>query len=333
MLSPSLDFLQDKSVLVTGGTGSFGRRFIRKLLLESGARRVIVFSRDELKQSQMQSELSEHEGRLRFFLGDVRDASRLHRAFRGVDLVVHAAALKQVPMIEYNPFEAVQTNIVGTQNVIEAAIDERVEKVLLISTDKASNPANLYGATKLCAERLFISGNVYANGVSAFSAVRYGNVLGSRGSLLKILEEQRKTGVVTLTHHEMTRFWITLDQGVVFVLQALACMHGGETFVPKIPSMKVKDLLIMLAPECSLKIIGIRPGEKIHEVLITPEETRRTKEFGEYYVILPEVPSPLLEERYRTAPDYSHGESFTSQNNRAWLDERGLRELLPSLCD
>ena len=329
----SLEFLQDKSILVTGGTGSFGQRFIRTLLRSSAARRIIIFSRDELKQSQMQTAFAEHADRLRFFVGDVRDATRLARAFRGVDYVVHAAALKHVPILEYNPFEAVQTNIIGSQNVINAAIDAGVQKVLLVSTDKAANPANLYGATKLCAERLFVSGNVYANGQTLFSAVRYGNVLGSRGSLVSIIEEQRKTGAITLTHEEMTRFWITLDQGVALVLSALTQMHGGEIFIPKIPSMSVKHLVTALAPECVINVVGIRPGEKLHEMLITPEEARRTKEFETHYVVLPDTPSAMLNERYASAPSVVGLVSYTSNGNSQWLDEQGLRDLLRSLSD
>jgi UDP-N-acetylglucosamine 4,6-dehydratase len=327
----TLDFLEGKSVLVTGGTGSFGQKFVRTLLERSRARRVIVFSRDELKQSQMQVPFAAHQDRLRLFLGDVRDANRLVRAFQGVDYVVHAAALKQVPALEYNPFEAVQTNIIGSQNVMTAAIDAHVRKAVLVSTDKAANPANLYGATKLCAERLFIAGNVYANGVTAFGVVRYGNVFGSRGSLVHVVQEQRKSGLITLTHEEMTRFWITLDQGVALVLQALAGMHGGEILIPKIPSMRVKDLITMLAPECTIRVVGIRPGEKIHELLITPEEARRTRELEAHYVILPDAPHPTLIERYRTAKLFSDGPSYASNANTRWVDEQGLRALLASV--
>jgi UDP-N-acetylglucosamine 4,6-dehydratase len=328
----SYEFLSGKSILVTGGTGSFGQRFVRTLLERTDASRIIVFSRDELKQSQMQTELAEHLGRLRFFLGDVRDASRLSRAFEGVDFVVHAAALKQVPALEYNPFEAIQTNIIGTKNVIDAAIDRGVEKVLLISTDKAANPANLYGATKLCAEKLIVSGNSYSRGRTHLSAVRYGNVLGSRGSLLKLVEEQRKTGVVTLTHTEMTRFWITLDQGVGLVMKALEMMRGGEIFIPKIPSMRVKDLLQTLAPECEMKVIGIRPGEKLHEVLVTPEEARRTKEFDGHFIILPDfVIDGAVAGSYADAKAFPEGTAYTSDGNPQRLTEADLLSLLASL--
>lgn len=327
----NLDFLKGKSVLVTGGTGSFGQRCIRTLLENSEARRVIVFSRDELKQSQMATTFTKYEDRLRFFLGDVRDLARLNRAFDGVDIVIHAAALKQVPPLEYNPSEAIQTNIIGTQNVVNAAIDRNVEKVMLISTDKAANPANLYGATKLCAERLCISSNFYAGGKTRLSAVRYGNVLGSRGSLLKLVEEQRKTGVVLLTHEEMTRFWITLDQGVELVLNSLERMKGGEIFIPKIPSMRVGDLLKALAPECELKIIGIRPGEKLHEVLVTPEEARHTVELEDVYVIFPEFSFGRDLVSHLNGRSLEDGFAFTSDKNTNWLDEAGLKQLLDGL--
>jgi len=324
--------LDGASILITGGTGSFGRHCVKTLLEQTNARRVIVFSRDELKQSQMQSALAEHADRLRFFIGDVRDITRLQRAFHGVDYVIHAAALKQVPLLESNPWEAVRTNTVGTQNVINAAIDQGVKKVLLISTDKAANPANLYGATKLCAEKLMVQGNEYAAGRTKFSAVRYGNVLGSRGSLLKLIADQKKTGTVNLTHPDMTRFWITLPQGVALVLNALERMRGREIFIPKIPSMRVKDLLTTLAPECELKVIGIRPGEKMHEVLITPEEGRHALDLGDAYVVYPEFST---EER-----DFAQDlggvhlpEDFvyTSDNNTDWLDEARLRDLISSL--
>lgn len=327
----SLGFLNGKSILVTGGTGSFGQRCVRTLLDQSEARRVIVFSRDELKQSQMQAAFAQTGDRLRFFLGDVRDATRLARAFNGVDFVIHTAALKQVPALEYNPFEAIQTNIIGTQNVINAAIDQEVEKVLLISTDKAANPANLYGATKLCAERLMISSNSYTAGKTKLSAVRYGNVLGSRGSLIKLVEEQRKTGVVNLTHEEMTRFWITLDQGVELVLDSLGKMNGGEIFIPKIPSMRVGDLLRILAPECQVKVIGVRPGEKLHEVLITTEEAPHTLELDTTYVIYPEFSFGKDLVSHIGGRELKHGFSFTSDKNAHWLDEEGLKRLLDSI--
>lgn len=327
----SFDFLNGKSILVTGGTGSFGQRFIKKLLAESEARRIIIFSRDELKQSQMQRHLEDPHDRLRFFIGDVRDLDRLQRAFHGVDYVVHAAALKQVPLLEYNPFEAVKTNILGTYNVINAAIDQGVERVVLVSTDKAANPANLYGATKLCAERLIISSNAYGAGRTLFGAVRYGNVIGSRGSLVQVVEEQKKTGTVNLTHEEMTRFWITLDQGINLVLLALQNMHGGEIFIPKVPSMKVKDFITVLAPGYDIKVTGIRPGEKVHEILITAEESRHTKEFDSHYVILPEQSEWPHHHKYATAKEPVPGFTYASNTNQHGLSENDLLNLLASI--
>lgn len=325
----SYEFLADSTILVTGATGSFGQKCIHTLLNETEARKIIIFSRDELKQSQMLANLNDPAQRLRFFIGDVRDRDRLERAFHGVDYVIHAAALKQVPALEYNPFEAVKTNILGTQNIIDAAIDQGVKKVVLLSSDKAANPSNLYGATKLCAEKLFVSGNVYGAGQTRFAAVRYGNVLGSRGSILNIIEEQRAGGKITLTHKEMTRFWITLDQSVNLVLMALEKMRGGEIYVPKIPSMKVQDLIRVLAPECSINVIGIRPGEKLHEVLITSDEARHTREFDDYYIILPEN-KQMVGERSGAEDGKSISNDFclTSQINTGWLDEEQIKKLL-----
>lgn len=325
------DFLAGKSVLVTGGTGSFGQRFIRKLLAETAAERIITFSRDELKQSQMQAHIPDPEGRLRFFLGDIRDLERLRRAFYGVEYVVHAAALKQVPIIEYNPFEAVKTNIMGTENVVNAAIDVGVDKVVLVSTDKAANPANLYGATKLCAEKLTIASNVYAAGKTRLSAVRYGNVLGSRGSIVEIIKNQRASGTVTVTHEDMTRFWITLDQGVELVLTAFQKMIGGEIFIPRIPSMKLKDFIAVLAPECAVKIIGIRPGEKMHETLITTEEARRAKQIDDYYVILPDNPDWFGHKEYQSHKSVPVGFEMSSHTNADWLTPADLRALADNL--
>jgi len=320
---------KNKSILVTGGTGSFGKKFIKTLLEKSSAKKIIIFSRDELKQSEMISSIPDPEKKLRFFIGDIRDSDRLNMAFKGVDIVVHAAALKQVPALEYNPFEAVLTNIIGTKNIISSALYNNVEKVVLVSTDKAANPATLYGATKLCAERLITSANVYSGDRNTiFSAVRYGNVFGSRGSIVKVIEEQRKTGEITLTHEEMTRFWITLDKGVDLVAMALEKMHGGEIFIPKIPSMKVKDFIATLAPECKFKIIGIRPGEKIHEVLITTEEARHTKEYDKHYIILPEYDWWDGYGNYKDGTELKDGFSYSSDNNSVWMKPEELKKLI-----
>lgn len=282
----SSTFLKGKTVLVTGGTGSFGKAFIRHLLTHSKVEKLIIFSRDELKQSQMQEEFTDK--RMRFFIGDVRDVQRLQRAFHDVDIVVHAAALKQVPALEYNPFEAVKTNILGSQNVIEAALDCGVERVLLVSTDKAAQPVNLYGSTKLCAEKLFIAANAYGGGATKFSVVRYGNVMGSRGSVVEMLLKKKNAPVVQITDERMTRFWINLEQAIDLVLFGLEEMEGGEIFIPKVPAMNIAKLFDALAPKSQRKIVGIRPGEKLHEVLLTREEARHAHDIGNYFVVLPE---------------------------------------------
>ncbi|OGF23465.1 UDP-N-acetylglucosamine 4,6-dehydratase (inverting) [Candidatus Falkowbacteria bacterium RIFCSPHIGHO2_02_FULL_42_9] len=316
----SIDFLKNKVILVAGGTGSFGKNFVKFLLANSEARKIIVFSRDELKQFQMEKELLDE--RLRFFIGDVRDLPRLERAFNGVDIVVHAAALKQVPILEYNPFEAVKTNILGSQNVIEAAIDQKVEKVLLVSTDKAVQPINLYGSTKLCAEKLFVSGNSYSPDRSKFSVVRYGNVIGSRGSIIETLVKS-KSSKVQITDLAMTRFWITLDQSFALVLFALENMLGGEIFVPKIPSLKLVDLFDALAPTAEKEIIGIRPGEKLHETLLIKEEAKHALELEKYFVIIPDNYDTFAKDKFnkyfstgkKIAPDFT----FASDTNQTWL--------------
>ena len=282
----NIDFLRNKTVLVTGGTGSFGKHFVKHLLANTKAKKVIVFSRDELKQFQMEAEIS--DPRIRFFIGDVRDLPRLERAFEGVDVVVHAAALKQVPALEYNPFEAVKTNVLGSQNVIEAALNKGVTQALLISTDKAAMPVNLYGATKLTAEKLFVAGNAYGGGRTKFSAVRYGNVVGSRGSIIEHLIKNKNAHTVHITDERMTRFWIDLDQAIDLVLYALREMEGGEIFVPKVPVMKISDLFDLLVPKAKREVIGIRPGEKVHELLLTREESRHALDIGDYFVVLPE---------------------------------------------
>jgi UDP-N-acetylglucosamine 4,6-dehydratase len=278
---------KNKTVLITGATGSFGKRFISHLLEKKSPKKIIVFSRDELKQHEMRINGFDHPT-LRYFIGDVRDASRLRRAMREVDIVVHAAALKQVPACEYNPIEAVLTNVMGARNVIDAALDNDVEKIIGLSTDKAVNPVNLYGATKLVAEKLFVQANSYSGDKrTRFACVRYGNVVGSRGSVIPLFIEQRKSGTITITDPRMTRFWITLEQGVEFVARCIENTHGGEVFVPKIPSMNIMDLAKAIAPDCQVSIIGIRPGEKLHEVLIGEDESWHTSETADMFVIKP----------------------------------------------
>jgi len=319
-------FLQDKSVLVTGGTGSFGRHFVDALLELTEIARVIVFSRDELKQHEMQ----EHYGdlpRLRFFLGDVRDKDRLLRALDGVDIVVHAAALKQIPAAEYNPFEFVKTNVLGAQNIIDAAIDRGVRKVLALSTDKASSPVNLYGATKLVSDRLFVAGNAYSGAKpTRFAVVRYGNVAASRGSVIVKLKKIKPGDEFQLTDERMTRFWITLDQAVRFVLASLQEMRGGEIFVPKLPTMKITDLVAALAPGARLKTVGIRPGEKLHEEMISADEARHTIDREDHFTILPEI-EWMHQERLEGAR-LPEGFSYSSDNNNDWLTAERLNALL-----
>jgi UDP-N-acetylglucosamine 4,6-dehydratase/5-epimerase len=318
--------MKDAVVLITGGTGSFGRRFVDTVLREERVRKLIVFSRDELKQHEMQQEF--RDSALRFFIGDVRDVERLKRAMWGVDIVVHAAALKQVPACEYNPMEAILTNVMGAKNVIDAALDAGVKKVVALSTDKAVNPINLYGATKLCAEKLFIQSNSYgsAQGVR-FSCVRYGNVVGSRGSVVPVFNSQKQSGRITVTDPRMTRFWITLEQGARFVIRCLGCMQGGEVFVPKIPSMNIMDLKEAVAPECEVEEVGIRPGEKLHEVLVSEDEARQTVEFDDMFVIQPAhswwgdmnwADGAALEDGFRYASD-SNTDLLTVESMRGIL--------------
>jgi UDP-N-acetylglucosamine 4,6-dehydratase (inverting) len=313
-------------VLLTGGTGSFGRHFAKTLLARHKVRAVRIFSRDELKQHEMQKELT--DSRLRFLLGDVRDRDRLIRACTGVDVVIHAAALKQVPACEYNPLEAVKTNIIGGANIVDAAIDRGVPHVMALSTDKAVNPVNLYGATKMCAEKLFVQGNAYAgSGATRFACVRYGNVIGSRGSVVPLFREQAARGEITITDPRMTRFWITLTAGVEFVLTSTERMKGGEVFVPKIPSMRLTDLAAAIAPEAKQNIVGIRPGEKLHEVLLTEDESRHAIELSDRYLIEPEHPwwtsNPKVDGK--PLPD---GFRYASDNNPEWLTVPQLRELV-----
>jgi UDP-N-acetylglucosamine 4,6-dehydratase len=324
--------LQSSTVLITGGTGSFGRRCTDILLREHSPAKVIIFSRDELKQHEMQQQFpARRHPNLRFFIGDVRDRERLYRAFDGVDIVIHAAALKQVPAAEYNPIEPIKTNILGAANIIDAAIDCGVKKVVALSTDKAANPINLYGATKLCSDKLFVAGNSYAGGHGTrFSVVRYGNVVGSRGSVIPFFVEMMKTRtVLPITDPRMTRFWITLDQGVDFVVKALERMRGGEIFVPKIPSMKITELVEAIAPECHTEIIGIRPGEKLHEVMVPEDDARNTVEFDDYFAILPAFQQGIVEEYIanvggRRCPD---GFTYSSDRNPQWLGLEQMRVL------
>lgn len=320
--------LKGKTILVTGGTGSFGKKFIKRIL-QDDVKKVIVFSRDELKQYEMAQEFT--DSRMRFFIGDVRDKDRLYRAFDGVDIVIHAAAMKHVGACEYNPFEAVKTNINGAQNIIEAAIDRGVEKVIALSTDKAASPVNLYGATKLVSDKLFVAANSYVGEKpTRFSVVRYGNVVGSRGSVVPFFKKVKETGRVPITDERMTRFWITLDHGVQFVLDNLERMRGGEVFVPKIPSMNVMDLAKAIAPECEIDIVGIRPGEKLHEAMIMEDDARHTREFDAYYVIQPEFSwwSEAYVESGKSLPD---GFKYTSDSNTQWLSVEELRTLVEEM--
>jgi len=319
-------------VLVTGGTGSFGRRFINFLLHRYPPRKLIVLSRDELKQHEMRQEYPDTgDSPIRYFIGDVRDAERLHRALNGVDVVVHAAALKQVPACEYNPFEAVQTNIVGAKNVIDAAIDRGVKRVLALSTDKAVNPINLYGATKLCAEKMFVQANAYAGGNGTkFSVCRYGNVMGSRGSVVPVFLQQRASGQITITDPRMTRFWITLEQGVNFVSRCIEDLHGGEIFVPKLPSMTIVDLAKAIAPECAIKEIGIRPGEKLHEVLVSEDEAPQTLELDDMFVVRP-AHSWWQVENWASGKPLPEKFRYSSNFNMQWLAGDALRTMLDEL--
>ena len=323
--------LDGKTILVTGGTGSFGNRFIETVLRLYKPHKVIVYSRDEFKQHQMQKKFGDNEA-LRFFLGDIRDKERMYRAFEGVDYIVHAAALKQVPALEYNPTEAVKTNVIGASNIIDVATDAGVEKVVSISTDKAVSPINLYGATKLVAEKLFVAANDYVGKKTKFSSVRYGNVLGSRGSVLPIFMDLKNRGIkeFPITDPDMTRFWITLHQGINLVLLALKESDGGEIFIPRIPSMTISALARAIDPDCTFKILGIRPGEKIHETLISKEEARATKVFlPDVYVILPQFfQSELTSKKYDNYPSVPCGFEYSSDNNDLWLSDSKLRELI-----
>lgn len=325
--------LSDKSLLITGGTGSFGQALVRHLLRINRPRRLVIFSRDEFKQVEMARALQEEgEGTLRFFIGDVRNADRLEMAMREIDIVVHTAALKHVPVAEYNPFECIATNVLGAQNVVTAALRNRVEKVIALSTDKAVNPINLYGASKLAADKIFVAANNLSGDIGArFSVVRYGNVVGSRGSVIPLFRSLIAEGVKNLpiTDERMTRFWITLGQGVSFVLSSIAVMHGGEIFVPKIPSMKVVDIARVLAPDLPHRSIGIRPGEKLHEVMITEDDARTTMEFPDCYVIEPALSFWNRDVHASSgAAPVSDGFRYASDTNADWLDAERLEGLL-----
>jgi UDP-N-acetylglucosamine 4,6-dehydratase len=318
---------QNKSVLITGATGSFGHKFIEVIRAELKPPRIVVFSRDELKQHEMRVAGIDGDD-MRYFLGDVRDVDRLRRAMQGIDIVVHAAALKQVPACEYNPFEAILTNVNGAKNIIDAAIDSGVSKVLALSTDKAVSPVNLYGATKLCAEKLFVQGNAYAgNRPTCFSCVRYGNVVGSRGSVIPLFRQQSKTGTITVTDQRMTRFWLTLEQGVRYVLASIEQMNGGEVFVPKIPSMNIMDLAHAIAPECQVKDIGIRPGEKLHEVLVSLDEARHTLESEREFIVTP-VDSTFGFKAPPGGQALPDGFVYSSDNNPDFMSVEQLRALI-----
>lgn len=329
------EFLKDKTILVTGGTGSFGKKFIRTVLERYPVKKVIVYSRDELKQFEMQ-QMFKNESRLRFFIGDVRDKERLYLAFRGVDIVIHAAAIKQVPAAEYNPMECIKTNINGAENIIEASLYTNVQRVIALSTDKAANPINLYGATKLCSDKIFVAGNnLVGDRNLRFSVVRYGNVAGSRGSVVPFFRNLINNGATELpiTDENMTRFWITLEQGVQFVLNNLVRMHGGEVFVPKIPSIRIVDLATAMAPNAKQNIIGIRPGEKIHEVMCPRDDFQHTIEFDKFFIIKPSIVFSNINADFTTTALGEKGKlvepnfEYNSFNNPHYLSVEELVEL------
>ncbi len=334
-LTSAADEIDDKGILITGGTGSFGHKMAEILLARHEPRRLVIFSRDEFKQTEMERGLTarKHQA-LRYFIGDVRDRSRLRMAMRDIDIVIHAAALKHVPTAEYNPIECIHTNVMGAENVIQAAIEAGVEKAIALSTDKAASPINLYGASKLAADKLFVAGNALAgDGGTRFSVVRYGNVVGSRGSVVPLFRRlvAEGTDALPITDSRMTRFWITLEQGVDFVLSCLPAMTGGEIFVPRIPSMRVVDLARCLAPEVPHRVVGIRPGEKLHEVLITEDDSRTTVVSHDRYVIQP--PFNLADQRTSSsdvewAPE---GFCYASDTNEEWLSEAQMHQLIQTV--
>ncbi|MFH1894722.1 MAG: UDP-N-acetylglucosamine 4,6-dehydratase (inverting) [Patescibacteria group bacterium] len=322
--------LENKTILITGGTGSFGQKFTEIILKEHNPKTVRIYDHDELSEVEMERRFN--DSRLRFFIGDVRDRNRLYRAMSGVDILVHAAALKHVPICEYNPIEAVKTNIDGTINVIDAAIDSFVERAIIISTDKAVYPVNLYGATKMVAEKLFIQANSYVGGQrkTIFGAARYGNVIGSSGSVIPLFKEQKKNGEITITDARMTRFWVTLEEGIRFVIKCIEAMKGGEVFIPKISSMKIVDLAEVMAPSTGRKIIGIRPGEKLHEILLTKEEAKHAKEFADYFVIEPEFPF-WDDNNFKEGKNLSDGFEYTSDANTKWITKEKMQEIFKNL--
>jgi UDP-N-acetylglucosamine 4,6-dehydratase/5-epimerase len=327
--------LNNKTILITGGTGSFGHKFTEIALKRYKPAKLIIFSRDEFKQHEMEKRFSDKQyPSMRYFIGDIRDKNRMHRAFEGVDYIIHAAALKQVPALEYNPTEAVRTNVDGANNIVDVAIDAGVKKVIVLSTDKAVGPVNLYGATKLVAEKLFVAANAYGGARVKFSVVRYGNVVGSRGSVIPFFLGLKDRGIkeFPITDERMTRFWITLDQGVDLVLKALEESVGGETFIPKIPSMRVVDLAKAIDPECRLKQIGIRPGEKIHETLISEDEARKAFDFKDHYVVLPQF--LYLDEafsKYKRGKPLPDGFEYRSDLNKERLSRDDLAGMIKKL--
>ena len=325
--------LNDKRILITGGTGSFGKKCTEMVFKKYKPKKVIIFSRDELKQFEMSQQFSDEDSPVSYFIGDIRDKERLYRAFDGVDYVIHAAALKQVPAVERNPFEAVKTNVLGAQNIINVAIDQGVRRVIALSTDKAANPVNLYGATKLCSDKLFIAGNSYSGtDGTRFSVVRYGNVVGSRGSVIPFFLKMKDTGIIPITDPRMTRFWIRLEACVNFVFKCIEISNGGELFVPKIPSMNIVDLAKAIAPDCDHEIVGIRPGEKIHEILITDSDSRHTLEYDDFFIVEPEFNwwsnQAHVGNGGKPAPE---GFVYASNLNDKWLSVDEIREIVEEL--
>lgn len=324
-----MNILKNKTILISGGTGSFGRKFTEIVLKEFTPKKLIIYSRDEYKQHEMQQQFAKYDDILRFFIGDVRDKDRLKLALDKVDYLIHAAALKQVPAMEYNPSEAVKTNVIGAMNIIDACIEKKIEKAISLSTDKACNPINLYGATKLCADKLFVAANSYSGaGGTKFSVVRYGNVVASRGSVIPAFKKMREKGTIHITHPNMTRFWITLDYAVRFVIKSLSRMIGGEIFVPKIPSMYITDLAKAIAPNCKIKFTGIRAGEKMHESMISEDDSRFTREFKDYYIINPSIHPWWNDTNHSSGKGVPEDFRYNSKTNKEWLDIDEFKKLL-----